>query len=264
MNNLSREKQIEVIAALCEGVGQRAVTRLTGCDRKTVARLALRVGRGCAELHDRMMVGIRVNRLELDEAWSFVGKKQKNVLRHEIPVKGDQYVFIGMAGTQKAIIGWRVGKRNAETTLEFLHDLRERVIGQPEISTDGFHPYRPAIRDTFGDSASHGVIVKTYSVTHLVKEAQGRYSPAAVVAVSREVVSGDPEQHVPTSYVERQNLRCAWASAGLPGSPKAFQRRLETTLPPSAWNVPITTPAAAMKPSRRPQRRRWAWWTGLG
>jgi hypothetical protein len=39
-----------------------------------------------------------LNRLELDEAWSFVGKKQKNVLRHEIPVKGDQYVFIGMAG----------------------------------------------------------------------------------------------------------------------------------------------------------------------
>jgi hypothetical protein len=77
MNILSREKQIEIIAALCEGVGQRAVTRLTGTDRKTVARLALRVGRGCAELHDRMMVGIRVNRLELDEAWSFVGKKQK-------------------------------------------------------------------------------------------------------------------------------------------------------------------------------------------
>ena len=30
MNYLSREKQIEIIAALCEGVGQRAVTRLTG------------------------------------------------------------------------------------------------------------------------------------------------------------------------------------------------------------------------------------------
>jgi hypothetical protein len=34
MNYLSREKQIEIIAALCEGIGQRAVTRLTGCDRK--------------------------------------------------------------------------------------------------------------------------------------------------------------------------------------------------------------------------------------
>ena len=57
-----------------------------------------------------------------------------------------------MAGTQKAIIGWRVGKRNADTTLEFLHDLRGRVIGQPEISTDGFLPYRNSIGDAFGDS----------------------------------------------------------------------------------------------------------------
>src|SRR5258708_30771417 len=154
MNFLSREKQIEIIAALCEGVGQRAVTRLTGCDRKTVARLALRVGRGCAELHDRLMVGIRVNRLELDEAWSFVGKKQKNVLRHEVPVKGDQYVFIGMAGTQKAIIGWRVGKRNADTTLEFLHDLRGRGIGQPEISTAGFLPYRHSLPHALARTAS--------------------------------------------------------------------------------------------------------------
>lgn len=55
MNVLSRDKQTEIIAALCEGVGQRAVSRLTGTDRKTVARLALAVGRGAAELHDRMM-----------------------------------------------------------------------------------------------------------------------------------------------------------------------------------------------------------------
>jgi hypothetical protein len=49
--------------------------------------------------------------------------------------------------------------------MDFLHDLCSRVIGQPEISTDGFLPYRVAIPDAFGDSASHGVIVKTYSVT---------------------------------------------------------------------------------------------------
>jgi hypothetical protein len=80
-----------VSAALSLGprdVGQRAVCRLTGTDRKTVARLALRIGRGCAELHDRMMVGVRVNRLELDEAWSFVDKKQKNVKRNELFAKG--------------------------------------------------------------------------------------------------------------------------------------------------------------------------------
>ena len=150
MNLLDKAKQIEIIAALCEGVGQRAVARLTGTDRKTVARLALRVGRGCAELHDRMMVGVRVNRLELDETWSFVGKKQKNVRRNELFAKGDQYVFIGLAGTQRAIISYRVGKRDTANTDQFIQDLRDRVIGLPEISTDGFKPYKNAIRDAFG------------------------------------------------------------------------------------------------------------------
>lgn len=55
-----------------------------------------------------MMVGIRVNRLELDEAWSFVGKKQKNLKRNVLFAKGDQYVFVAMDGTQKAILQrWR-------------------------------------------------------------------------------------------------------------------------------------------------------------
>jgi IS1 family transposase len=115
--------------------------------------------------------GGRSHRAPFDEAWSFVAKKQKNLQRHEIHAKGDQCIFIAMAGMQKAIISWGVGKRNTESTMDFLHDLCGRVIDQPKISTDGFHTYRMAIRDAFGESASHGVIVKTYSVTHLVKEA---------------------------------------------------------------------------------------------
>jgi len=44
MNNLSREKQIEVIAALCEGVGIRTASRLTGVNRGTVGRRQAQYG----------------------------------------------------------------------------------------------------------------------------------------------------------------------------------------------------------------------------
>ena len=49
MNALPLDKQIEIIAALCEGVAQRAVSRLTNTDRKTVARLAMAL-MGCGFL----------------------------------------------------------------------------------------------------------------------------------------------------------------------------------------------------------------------
>jgi hypothetical protein len=99
MNVLSRDKQIDIIATLTEGVGVRATARLTGVNRETVGKLALQVGKGCAELHDRRVVGVRVARIELDEVWSFVGKKQKRVKPHESFAKGDQYVFTALAST---------------------------------------------------------------------------------------------------------------------------------------------------------------------
>ena len=127
-----------------------------------------------------MMVGLRVSRLELDELWAFVGKKQKRVTKQDMAVKGDQYTFVALAASTRAIIAYRTGKRDSDNTMEFIHDLRERVIGAPEISTDGFLPYQNAIRDAFGNRVAHGVINKTYSVTNLaVKDAARRYSPAA-------------------------------------------------------------------------------------
>jgi hypothetical protein len=42
-------------------------------------RLGVRVGDGCAALHDRLMRDLHVNLLEFDEVWSFIGKKQKRL-----------------------------------------------------------------------------------------------------------------------------------------------------------------------------------------
>ena len=68
-------------------------------------------------------------------------------------MRGDQYTFIPTAASSaKAIIAYHTGKRSTETTDLFIRDLRERVLGTPQmIPTDGFHPYRNAIRDAFGN-----------------------------------------------------------------------------------------------------------------
>lgn len=232
MNILPLDKQIEIIGALCEGVGQRAVSRLTDTDRKTVARLAFNIGRGCAELHDRMMVGLRVHRIECDELWAYVGHKrnpQKSKPRRS-PVFGDQYTYVALASSTRAIIGYRTGKRTTETTDDFIQDLRQRVIGVPEISTDGLHFYKNAIRDAFGRHATHGVIAKTYSVTHLnVTEASRRYSPAQVIAVERQAVMGEPEQ-ISTSYVERQNLTLRMGSKRFARLSNGFSKKIDCHL----------------------------------
>lgn len=46
MNILPRHKQVEVIAALCEGVSVRATERLSGVNRGTILSLGVRVGNG--------------------------------------------------------------------------------------------------------------------------------------------------------------------------------------------------------------------------
>lgn len=232
MNILPLDKQIEIIGALCEGVGQRAVSRLTSTDRKTVARLALAVGRGAAELHDRMMVGLRVHRIECDELWAYVGHKRnpQDGKPSRSPAKGDQYTYIALASSTRAIIGYRTGKRASATTDDFIQDLRQRVIGTPEISTDGYLPYQNAIRDAFGPRAAHGVVQKTYSVTHLnVNEASRRYSPAQVIAVEYDVVSGVPAE-ISTSYVERQNLTLRMGSKRFARLSNGFSKKIDCHL----------------------------------
>jgi hypothetical protein len=94
MNILPFDKQTAIVAALVEGVSIRATERLTGTHRDTIMRLGARVGEGCAMLHDQMMRNLNVARVELDEAWSYVGKKQKKIAPGDDPDLGDQYVFI--------------------------------------------------------------------------------------------------------------------------------------------------------------------------
>jgi transposase-like protein len=171
--------QIAVISALTEGCSIRATERLTGVHRDTIMRLGVRVGDGCAVLHDEMMRFVQVNRLELDELWSYVGKKQKRVKLTDPTDLGDQYVFIGIDATRKAIISYLVGKRDGENANAFLADLRQRIVNRPEVSSDGFPAYPDAIERAFGLDCSFGQLIKQYQGEPGIDAAR-RYSPGVV------------------------------------------------------------------------------------
>jgi IS1 family transposase len=205
VNILTPDKQSAVIAALCEGVSLRSISRLLNVHRDTAMRLGVKVGQGCTAIHGKLMVDLRVSRIELDEVWSFVKKKRKNVTENDPDTVGDQFIYIAMDSTGKAILSWVVGKRNFRNAMHLVEDVRFRVLGSPEISTDGYIPYLKAIDLAFDGQASHGIVDKQTVFLAGDGDSGRYYAKEQLVAVKRTTVSGDP-RHISTSFIERQNL----------------------------------------------------------
>jgi hypothetical protein len=88
-NNLPREKQIAVISALVEGASIQATERMFDVHRDTIMRLGVRIGEGCGRLLDGLMRDLPSERIQVDEIWGFIGKKQRNVSSQPARFEGD-------------------------------------------------------------------------------------------------------------------------------------------------------------------------------
>ena len=66
MNKLSRQKRVQVIAALVEGNSIRSTVRMTGVAKNTVVKLLADIGSVCADYQDEALRNLTCERIQPD------------------------------------------------------------------------------------------------------------------------------------------------------------------------------------------------------
>ena len=194
-NHLSHEKRLCALRCLLEGVSVRATARIVGCSYQSLLRMVGHAGRWAADYCDRTLVDLPCRYLEVDELWSFVYVKAKNLsgAKRAPPQAGDAWLWVAFCRETKLVPSWRIGDRTAVTGTEFMKDLASRLADRVQLTSDGHRAYLEAVEEAFQGEVDYAMLSKIYAPEEL--------------ALQAELVVGQPDLNaISTSGVERQNL----------------------------------------------------------
>ncbi len=210
MNKLSTKKRAAVVRALVEGVSVNATVRMTGVSKPTILKLIRDLGTACQAYHDDHVRGLKPERVQTDEVWTFNYCKAKNVAKAKAAPSraGDVWLWTGLDSDSKLLIAYRVGLRTQEDADEFMLDLAGRIVSRVQLTSDALVVYLPAVENAFGlADVDYGQLHKVFGPETAGKGAERKYSPSRINGTKKVALIGLPRrEHVSTSHVERHNL----------------------------------------------------------
>jgi IS1 family transposase len=232
MNRLDNAARARVISCLVEGCSIRATVRVTGISKKAVMRLLVDIGQVCADYQDTAFRGLRCRRLQVDEMWTWIHCKQRQVtpeIAAKHPDAGDIWLWVGIDADTKLVPSFMLGPRTPPMAYEFTRDLASRVIGHTQLTTDGLYWYVDAVDNAFGIDVDYAMLTKHYGGKGPADaSAAVRYTPSKITGTTTEVIKGDPNpRHISTSFVERQNWTVRTHMRRYTRLSNGFSRKLE-------------------------------------
>ena len=153
--HLPEDKVPSILEHITEGCGVLKTARLVKVHPDTVSRYSRAAGEHARAAHDELVAHSPETReIQMDEAWSFVAKKEKNCDEDEPEdrFRGDCWDHVAFDPEHRLVVSVVPGERTAESVQELVGDVKERLGGRVPglITTDEYSAYEGAILEAFG------------------------------------------------------------------------------------------------------------------